>query len=250
MTEMPPSLDAAANAVAAALGACAARDRTYTSLAKDEATAEVNIREKTNQLIEKHSRLVAQYKSQGIGEWLGEHKSKAILLERIKSLRTEIETLSKQIEQLHASHTPGYLLLVVLKNAQLYPTSVRQGAAWGLKLLCYNGHLDATSRACLLNTVRECVAGNERDRFCERVVRLLPGMDVSEMAEALDQGLEWMTNLVRDSDTETVLQSAVSTEYKKTAQQRTSAETNEYDRLPQIVGLMCETMPGALAFLE
>ncbi|HKV39439.1 MAG TPA: hypothetical protein VJX67_09515, partial [Blastocatellia bacterium] len=252
ITELPPYLDAAANAVAAALGACAACDRTYTSLANDETATEVATREKVNNLIGEYNRRATQYKSQGLGEWHGAHKPKTTLLEEMKGLETEIEGITKRMDHLHSSHSAGYLLLTVLRNAQLYPTSIRQGAAWGLKLLCDNGHLDAATKLDLLDTIRSCVAGDDRDSFCERTVRLLPGIGTSEMAEALGDGVQWMTRLVQGSDAEIASQSAASAEFKKTAvlQQRKYDEASEYERLARIVDLMCEMLPGALAFLE
>jgi hypothetical protein len=259
--DLDPFLDAATNEVAASLGACAACDKHYKSFAKDEATKGVATIEKLNQMIEEYNGLVTQYKKQSLGQWVGEHIPKATLLERMKSLKNQIEELNNQLEQLHDNLSPGYLLWVTLRNSHVYPMTVRRGAAWGLNLLCNTGHLDEETTARVFEAIRECVEGDERNRFCERSIRLLPGRGAIEMAQTLQDGLQWMTGLVekRNGEGESTLLISTSASMKirnelnrepYLVQSQQFETMRQYDEISQIVALMCEIMPGALDFLR
>ncbi|HEX8183898.1 MAG TPA: hypothetical protein VF747_04085 [Blastocatellia bacterium] len=251
--DLEPFVDAAATAVAVALGVCASCDENFKNFSKDESQQEAQAIQKYNQLIEEHNDLVKLYQRQLTG--------KSGLMGQIKSLKQQIEKQQDQLEQLPESYSPGYLLWITLRNAQVYPVSVRQGAAWGLYLLCIQGHLDQETKATIFETIRQAVEGKDNRQFCERVVRLLPGRGVIELVAALQDGLRWMIDLVenacfRDESAMSVFintqeeAQSIPARPKPLLQEKAIEPGGEYHQVKATVELMCEIVPGALNFLR
>jgi hypothetical protein len=255
-----PAMDAVANAVAIALGACAACDGGYRDFDEDLKLTEEKpeAADKYNRMVEEYNRLAQRYTKQALSR--DERES---IEEKLKDLRPRIEDQRDDLEsQYHGHLSPGYLLLGVLKNAHIYPTSVRQGAAWGLHILTTRGHLDEEAKAMIFDAIRESVQGNENRGFSERSIRLLPGRGVLELSDTLLDGLKWMHDLI-EGDYATGLSDDTPDIFELTEHlfgpaiplpRRESdfppVETaDEYPRLNDIVSLMCEVMPGAMDFL-
>ena len=231
-----PLLNAAANAVAVALGICAAGDTQYKSFARDIKLSKKNqdVIEEYNKNVSEHNDLVKQYRNPNLD------RAQRITIEtRLKSLQPQLDRQRHQFDQQgRKEYSPGYLLLQCLRGTNIYPVSARQGAAWGLHLLRTRGQLTEKTRNELFAALREANDVEGDRQFCERHIQLLPGRGVFELTETLRNGLQWMTDLVEG-------------EYNGAADQsQKEAQAEDFPRLKEIVSLMCEILPGALDFFQ
>ncbi len=230
-----PNLDAAANAVAVALGACAARDSSYRDFSEDIKLneEEPDAIEKYNHTVTEYNQLIKQYRSSS-----STRKQQKSIEERLKALKPQLENQSRFLkQQFKNEHSPGYLLLQVLRSSHIYPVSARQSAAWGLHLLRTHGHLKEETKNELFVALCE-VNSAEDDQFRERHVRFLPGGSVLELTEALRNGLQWMSDLIEG-------------EYSTSPHlEQANKLPDEFPRLQEIVSLIYEMLPGALNFLQ
>jgi hypothetical protein len=295
--ERNPQRLMAAQAIGAALGACAARDRQMQVLVHDEAGRKHRHEalgrqvERRNQLVDRYNKLVAEY-----------HKGKD-LVDAIRRQKDEIgkhdERIARAREALREDLNPAALLLHAVSDGQSYPLEVRQGAAWGLHCIVKNGalneearervrktlqavlhdqeldesavrariatvlpdgdvrirqllnaaeryaadhdaaELDATVRRLapeipslareVRDSVDESLQSRFRGDFGERMLRILPGSRLLELAGSLRRGLRWMVELVEG---------------------RSGGDPALAENLPWIVALVGEQMPDVMDFLS
>jgi len=167
-----PEEVAATNAVAIALGLCAAYDEEYKhlELEADASKQFQNLIDKRKHLLEKRNRLVRDFQSEtGVAENIRDEE----IAERINTLNDSIDDLNKQIYELKEiqmqQHSAGYLLLIALKDEQEYAPDIRQGAAWGLYKLKELGYLDETSRNYISESIRFAICGSGKDELRNRI---------------------------------------------------------------------------------
>lgn len=171
----------AANALARALGTCAACDPDYTdlqihtdTLMQLNADLEKHVKNR-NHSVTQHNELITQYKMM---------KPNAIqdstIEENIIEIRNQIAELDEQIESLNAKIkaklSPGVLLLNTLNDGQAYHSGVRQGAAWGLSQLQQFGALNEDSRHKINHAIFVAVYEShaETEKLKEKINTLLP----------------------------------------------------------------------------
>jgi len=141
----------AANALARALGICAARDPDYTDLQIHDSLLK-QLNSDLEKLVKTRNKLVSQ-----LNELINKYKmmtpnarQDSIIEENIIEKRDQISELDEQIESINARIkdrlSPGVLLLNTLNDGQAYHSEVRQGAAWGLSQLQQFGALTEDSR--------------------------------------------------------------------------------------------------------
>lgn len=246
------ALDAAANTVAAALGACCACDKQYRNFKADreligEKSAAI---ERYNRLIAEHNRLVSEYKVRSTGRTRRDQIEK-----RLEKLREEIEEQQSGLEWLDEDLSAGYLLLQTLCSEQLYPVTVRQGAACGLHLLCAKGHLESETKAEIVDAIRQAVGAKEGRGFCERRVCLLPGFSALDLCHTLTEGLRWMTDLLEGEYASPVFsddgEGAAPPPARMSGVSQSPLDiARRYPQLRSLVSLLCKLTPKALDFLE
>lgn len=175
--ERDPQRLMAAQSIAAALGACAAFDRTMRTLVKDEAgrkhrheALERQV-EKRNQLIDRHNQLVAEYHD-------GKDRVEAIRRQR-EEIGKHDERIAQAREALREELTPVALLLHVVADGQSYPLEVRQGAAWGLHCILKGGVLEEEARGRVGKTLQAVLHDQELDESAvrTRIAAVLPAGD-------------------------------------------------------------------------
>lgn len=234
-------VELAAGAVLAALGACAARDPAYRSFDRDDQTSAG-----LSQAIDEHEHwrqvyngLVDRHHAEAIDLHGKQPEVKRELISELLNAKERLRELSEQITQLRQQrehHSPGYLLWCVLREAQRYPITVRQGAAWGLHFLLQSPSLTAPARERIRAALDAATgADGERD-FRERRVQLLRNQTATELALALRDGWQWMVDLAESRYT--VAEPGLPAEAPPTVEE-----------LEAVVRRLCDHVPQALAFL-
>ncbi|RMH20206.1 MAG: hypothetical protein D6696_08600 [Acidobacteria bacterium] len=201
--EPQPYVLACADATAAALGACAARDPDYRDFSADQThrTELEELYRKHREHVEEHNRLVEAYKAGHVaaGMILPASEDEPVV-EMIKNLRRMIEASEHHLRQAEVRYrdrmSPGFILWRILADAQGYPIAVRQGAAHGLYQLLADGHLDDAAREEVFELLRTAVSGEDARDFGERRVRLPAAADRTELRASLADGLQWMLDLM------------------------------------------------------
>jgi hypothetical protein len=241
--DLPAVLEEAGNAVASAMGACAAKDPSYLNFAGDERQAPglSEMERQLQLLIDKHNSLVKQYQHQYVASRSKQTPSIDRLVSEIDGLKHEIEEMEEEVDALRLAHrrslSAGYLLLCVLHAAQAYPIGLRQGAAWGLHVLANCGHLDPVTKDQIHAVIRECVTDDNNQIFCERRLHFLPHLGPAERLHCIRQALHWMSEIV---------------EFHQAGDDSTPQDgefLEAYGRLPQILGLIHRLLPEAERFL-
>jgi len=201
--DLDPHLVAFVDILAVALGACAACDARYQNFAADEEHS-AKFREiyaAHHRDIEEHNCLVEEFKQLGMGGVPSKlPAAQEQIVERIKELRETIRLsemyIQDQERQNRHAMSPGFILERVLRNAQRYPTPVRQGATWGLYHLLVGGHLDRSAREQVFDLIAQTVSSVDAQDFGERRVQLPPDAETEDLVEALAAGLSWTLDLM------------------------------------------------------
>jgi hypothetical protein len=262
---MSSKLELAANAVLAALGACASLDKSFRSFEQDEETSQglSEAIDHHTRLVEYHNGLVEDYRKRAIDAFGKRTSVDRELSGEIRRVQDELAELSKRITNLRKrreEHSAGFILWCVVRETRRYPTSVRQGAAWGLHFLYHKGLLDETTRARVFIAINQAVSGPANRDFRERRVQLLPGQNQAELAAALHDGLQWVVDLAENNYTRGSVEKnttmAASPCLSKQALHGMSVPATSsvwavpsVEELEETVSLLCELMPEALAFL-
>lgn len=167
------------------------------------------------------------------------------LIAMVRSLKQEYDKQSQVVQELHrmleeerqqceAKLSPGYLLLMVLRDGQAYSPVVRQGAAWGLHVLRTQGHLVKESQDEVFRSIQGAVTGPGAAKFCERSVLLHPEAKDADLHRALRDGLRWMGEIAEG-------------DYSGSCNKRITISPWA---LKQTLGLLALWVPGFSAFLR
>lgn len=265
-----------ADSVAIALGRCAAYDKDYHTFAHDYTSNAIlkNLMELANSKIAEHNQFVEQYQSDLFSPQTDSNRgyrshdyTKSSELskkkKKILALRVEIRTIEEKIKDIESEQkqtfSPGFILWRVLMNPQGYPQIVKQGAAYGLFLLLVEGTLDRETKLEIVKLLSHMMTDEHAQEFSERIIRLLPDADMIELSEALQRGIEWMTQLIETFSKTIVIEEGSPNEEQKQltylqaieqafAQHR-PAVINDFPQLQHIIELLCSLMPQALKFL-
>ena len=213
--EVDRDIEVAIFHVLAALGACASCDKEYLDFKCDEALVDrlsdlidildehvcayndlvEEIKAQYPQIFNPHA-LTADHYLTLIESLRHSDAGFAARHDRLKELERAITELRAKVGKEEAGvqqrFTAGYLLQRILNDEQHYPTEVRQGAALGVFFLLRDGGLDLATHRKLRRSLNGAVHGEDKMRYRELRLQLLPGSFRSEIWLTWHAGLAWM----------------------------------------------------------
>lgn len=245
-------LSSAGDAVAWALGTCAATDATVSNFSNDVALiGELSKRRRSlrDHLKERENllNLYEQLATADVAEQL------SVVAETLKRELHAFQRLSSQSrEKLSAAYV---VFSILTDKEETTPLQIRQGAAIGLYTLLKHGHLDPT---CWFEAFHGLYTSIQGDDFADRIVHLSSNAEGNE--ELLLDGIAWMVSIIEYStdlefkkegpNGKGIQASKALQSFVRSSRRTRQSIEHEYAAVGNIVRLIDKYIPHATVFLR